>query len=150
VDTAASVGWEKYYCLAAEHMLFTNLFLNNFIKMVNFLEIFTGWMRILEFTAFHFIAIKLHFNEYIYEALYGCETWSQTLREEHRLRVFENRVLRRIFEPRRDEVTGDWRKLHNVELHNLYSSPNIIRMIKSRRVRMGRACSTSGGDKECI
>jgi hypothetical protein len=51
------------------------------------------------------------------------------------LRVFENRVLRRIFDPKRDEVTGDWRKLHNEELHNLYSSPNIIRMIKSRRAR---------------
>jgi hypothetical protein len=65
--------------------------------------------------------------------LYGCETWSLTLREEHRLRVFENRALRRIFGPKRDEVTGDWRKLHNEELHNLYSSPN--RMIKSRRMR---------------
>jgi hypothetical protein len=64
--------------------------------------------------------------------LYGCKTWSLTLREEQRLRVFENRVLRRIFAPRRDEVTGDWRKLHNEELHTLYSSPNIIRMIKSK------------------
>jgi hypothetical protein len=68
--------------------------------------------------------------------LYGCETWSSlTLREEHRLRVFENRVLRRIFGPRRDEVTGVWRKLHNEEFHNLYSSPNIIRTIKSGRMR---------------
>jgi hypothetical protein len=67
--------------------------------------------------------------------LYECETWFLTLREEQRLRVFENRVLRRIFGPKRDEVTGDGRKLHNEELHNLYSSPNIIRMIKSRRMR---------------
>jgi hypothetical protein len=67
--------------------------------------------------------------------LYGCETWSVTLREEHRLRVFENRVLRGIFGHRRDEVTGEWRNLHNGELHNLYSSPDIIRQIKSRRMR---------------
>jgi hypothetical protein len=66
---------------------------------------------------------------------YGYETWSLTLREEHRLRVFENRVLRRIFGPKRDEVTGEWRKLHSGELHNLYSSPDIIRQVKSRRVR---------------
>jgi hypothetical protein len=64
--------------------------------------------------------------------LYGCETLSLTLREEHRLRVFENRVLRKGYGPKRDEVTGGWRKLHNEELHNLYSSPSIIRMIKSR------------------
>jgi hypothetical protein len=62
--------------------------------------------------------------------LYGCETWSLTLREEYRLRVFENRVLRRIFEPKRDEMTVEWRKLHNEELHDLYSSPSIIRIIK--------------------
>ncbi|KAJ4433414.1 hypothetical protein ANN_15673 [Periplaneta americana] len=67
--------------------------------------------------------------------LYGCETWTLTLREEHRLRVFENKVLRKIFGAKRDEVTGEWRKLHNAELHTLYSSPDIIRNIKSRRLR---------------
>jgi hypothetical protein len=67
--------------------------------------------------------------------LYGCGTWSLTLREEHRLRVFENRVLRRIFGPKRDELTGEWRKLHSEELHNLYSFPDIIRKVKSRRMR---------------
>jgi hypothetical protein len=64
--------------------------------------------------------------------LYGCETWSLILREERKLRVFENMMLRRIFGPRRDEVTGDWRRLHNEELNDLYSSPNIARVIKSK------------------
>jgi hypothetical protein len=71
------------------------------------------------------IKIRIYRTIILPVILYGCETWALTLREEHRLRVFENRVLRRIFGPRRDEVTGDWRKLHN-----LYSSPDIIRMIK--------------------
>jgi hypothetical protein len=62
--------------------------------------------------------------------LYGCVTWPLILRVEYGLRVFENRVLRRIFGPKRDEVTGEWRKLHNEELLNLYSSPSIIRMFK--------------------
>jgi hypothetical protein len=67
--------------------------------------------------------------------LYGCETWSLTLREERRLRVFENRVLRRVFGPKRDEVTAEWRKLHNEELNDLYSLSNIVRVVKSRRMR---------------
>ena len=67
--------------------------------------------------------------------LYGCETWSLTFREERRLRMFENRVLRGIFGLRRDEITGEWRKLQNEELNDLYSSPNPVRVIKSRRVR---------------
>ena len=67
--------------------------------------------------------------------LCGCETWSLTLREERKLRVFENMVLRRIFGPRRDEVTGEWRRLYNEELNDLYCSPNIVRVIKSRRIR---------------
>ena len=66
--------------------------------------------------------------------LYGCEIWSITLREECRLRVFENRILRRIFGSKRDE-NGEWKKLHNEELHGLYRSPNIVRVIKSRRLR---------------
>ena len=67
--------------------------------------------------------------------LYGCETWSLTLREERKLRVFENKVLRRIFGPRRDEVMGDWRRLHIEELNDLNSSPNIVWVVKSRRMR---------------
>jgi hypothetical protein len=76
--------------------------------------------------------------------LYGCDTWSLTVREEHKLRVFENRLLRRIFVPKRDGVTGEWRKLHNEELHNLYSSPSIIRIIKSRRMRWARHVARMG------
>jgi hypothetical protein len=76
--------------------------------------------------------------------LYGWVTWSVTLREEHRLRVFENRVLRRIFGPKRDEVTGEWIRLHNEELNDLYSSPNIIRVIKSRRMRLARYVARMG------
>jgi hypothetical protein len=76
-------------------------------------------------------------------ALYGYETWSFTLREERSLRLFESRVLRRIFGGKRDEVTGDWRKLYNEELNDLYCSPSVVGVIKSRRMRWG-ACSTYG------
>jgi len=79
--------------------------------------------------------IKIYRTVILPVVLYGCETWSLTLREERRLRMFENRVLRRIFGPKRDEVTGEWGKLHNGELNDLYSSPNIVRVIKSRRMR---------------
>jgi hypothetical protein len=81
------------------------------------------------------VEVKIYKTIILPVVLYGCETWSLTLREEHRLRVFENRVLRRIFGPKRDDVTGEWRKLHDEELRILYSSPNIIRQIKSRRIR---------------
>ena len=76
------------------------------------------------------LKIKIYRTLILPVVLYGCETWSLTLREEHRLRVFENRVLRRIFGPRRDGVTGEWRKLHNEELNDPYSSPYIVRVIK--------------------
>jgi hypothetical protein len=79
--------------------------------------------------------IKIYRTIILPVVLYGCETWSLTLREKHRLRVFENRVLRRIFGPNRDEVPGEWRRLHKEEISDLYSSPNIIRVIKSSRMR---------------
>jgi hypothetical protein len=81
--------------------------------------------------------------------LYGCETWSLTLKEERRLRVFENRVLRRIFGPKRDEITGEWRKLHNEELNGLYSLPNIVRVIKSRRLRWAGHVARMGRGEVC-
>jgi hypothetical protein len=82
--------------------------------------------------------VKIYKTIILPVVLYGCETWTLTLREEHRLRVVENRVLRRIFGPKRDEVTGEWRKWHNEELHILYSSiysNKYFRQIKSRRMR---------------
>jgi hypothetical protein len=80
------------------------------------------------------VKIKIHKTIMLPVVLYGCETWSPILREEHRLRVFENRVLRRIFRPERDDTMRGWRKLHNEKLHKLSSSPNITRIIKSRRM----------------
>jgi hypothetical protein len=80
------------------------------------------------------LTIKIYKIVILPFVLYGCETWCFTLREEHRLRVLESRMFRMIFRPKREE-DGSWRKLHNDELHSLYSSPNIFRMIKSRRIR---------------
>ena len=91
---------------------------------------------IFEYFSLENLIKKLSFTKiYFKNSEYGCETWSLTAREERKLRVFGNMVLRRIFGPRRDEVTGEWRRLHNEELNGLYSSPNIVRVIKSRRMR---------------
>jgi hypothetical protein len=91
----------------------------------------------------------LSYPDYYYlpVILYGYETWSLTLREEHRLRAFENKVLRRIFVPKRDEVTGGWRKLHNEELRDLYSSPSKIKLIKSRRMRWAGHVAQMGKER---
>jgi hypothetical protein len=79
--------------------------------------------------------------------LCGCDTWSLTPREKRRLRVFENRVLRRAFGPKRDEVTGEWRKLHNEGLNDLYYLPNIVRVVKSRRMRWAGHMARMGEDR---
>jgi hypothetical protein len=81
------------------------------------------------------LKVKIYKTIILPFVLYGCDTWSLTLREEHTLRVFDNRVLKKIFGPKCDEVTGEWIKLHSGELHNVYSSSDVIRQIKSWRLR---------------
>ena len=91
--------------------------------------------NLLSFSFLHKnIKIKTNRTVFVLLVLYGCETWSLTLKEAYRLKVFEKRVLRKIFEPKRDEVTGCWRKFRNKELYYMYSSPNIITVTKSRRM----------------
>jgi hypothetical protein len=92
--------------------------------------------------------VKIYKTIILPVVLYGCETWSLTLREEHRLRVFENRVQRLIFGPKRNEVTGEWRKLHNEELYNLYSFPDVIMQVKSRRMRWAGHVARMGEERK--
>ena len=96
------------------------------------------------------LRIKIYRTIILPVVLYGCETWSFTLRKERKLRVFENMVLRRIFGPRRDEVTGEWRRFYNEELNDLYCSPNIVRVIKWRRMRWAGHVARMGEGRRCI
>jgi hypothetical protein len=89
------------------------------------------------------LKIKIYRTIILPVVSYGCETWPLTLREERRLRVFENRVLKRVFGLKRDEVTREWRKLHNEELNDLYSLPNVVRKIEKNEI--GGACGAYGG-----
>jgi len=93
------------------------------------------------------LKIKIYRITILPVVLYGCETWLLILREERKLRVFENMVLRRIFVPRRDEVTKEWRRLHIEELNDFYSSPNIVRVIKSRRMRWAGHLGSMGEER---
>jgi hypothetical protein len=93
------------------------------------------------------LKIKIYRTIILPVVLYGCETWSLTLREERKLRVLDNMVLRRIFGPRREEVTGDWRKLHNEELNDLYCSPNLVWVIKWRRMRWAGHVARMGEER---
>ena len=101
---------------------------------------------VFQFAIKKYVEIQIYRTIILPVVLCGCETWLLTLREEHRLRMFENRVLRRIFGPKKDEVKREWRKLHGEELNDLYSSPNTVLVIKLRRMRyVGHvACMGSG------
>ena len=90
------------------------------------------------------LKIKIYRTIILPIVLYGCEAWSLTLRKERKLRVFKYMVLWRIFGPRRNEVMGEWRRLHNEELNDLYSLPNIVQVIKIEKNEMGRACGAYG------
>jgi len=107
------------------------------------LLLFSTESFVLQF-AIQKLMIKLYKTKILPVVLYGCETWSLTLREERRLRV-----LRRVFGPKREEVTGEWKKLHNEELSDLYSLPNIVRVVKSRRMRWAGHVARWGRGEVC-
>ena len=96
------------------------------------------------------LKIKIYRSIILSVVLYGCEIWSLTLREERKLKVFENKVLRRIFGPRREEVTGEWRRMHNEELNDLYFSPNIARVMKSKRMRREEHVASMSKDRGVV
>ena len=115
------------------------------MSMKNFND--TIWNRTSDLPICSTAKIKMYRIIILPVVLYGCETWSLTLREERRVRVFENRVLRRIFGPKRNEVIGKLRKLHNEELNDLYYSPHFVRLVKYRRVRWAGHVARMGDRK---
>jgi len=137
-----------------EYQVFSLL---NFVK--KFIFIFSVVSLIMYFFNLIILVFQVAIQKFKYKlyrtlilpvVLYGCETRSLTLSEERKLKVFENTVLRRIFGPRRDEVTGECRRLHNEELNDLYSSPSIVRVIKSRRMRWAGHVAHMGEEGGCI
>ena len=116
------------------------------MSMKNFND--TIWNRTSDLPICSTAKIKMYRIIILPVVLYGCETWSLTLREERRVRVFENRVLRRIFGPKRNEVIGKLRKLHNEELNDLYYSPHFVRLVKYRRVRWAGHVACMGENRD--
>jgi hypothetical protein len=96
------------------------------------------------------VKVRIYSTIILPVVLHGCESWSLTVREEHKLRLLKTRLLRRILGPIKDGVTGGWRKLYNVEIHNLYSSPRIIRIINSRRMWWAGHVARMGGRGTCM
>jgi hypothetical protein len=139
-----NIRTDNSYCESVEEFKYlgTNLTNQNSIKEEINADRTHGMLAIIQCSIFclpfcypkmQIIRIKIY-RTIILPVVYGCETWSLTLREERRLRVYENRVLKRIFGPKKDEVTREWRKLHNEELKDLYTLLNIVRVIKWRRI----------------
>ena len=112
-------------------------------------KLFSNLLSTIKSLVYDTKVFKIHRTITLPVVLYGSNTWSLTLRDERRLRVFENRVLRRVFGPKRDELRGEWRKLHNEELSDLYALPNMVRVVKSKRMRWAGHVARMGRGELC-